>query len=253
MKKILRGKSTIYFISTFLIFFVIWELVVKYNIVNSLFLPSPSEVVLLMVKLRLDLLKDLLITGRHIIISYSIGAISGLVLGVCFGWYQRLDMTIGKIISAIFPIPKITFLPLFIIWFGIGEFTIILTCSLSVFFTLYIYTHSGVKKVDTKYIEVFKNLGGKGTHILDKVILPATLPYITSGLKYAIGRVLTVTIMTEMLISERGLGAVLWRATNLFRPDLTVVIQVIIGILAILLFWFFNKWEKKALPWNENL
>lgn len=249
----LVSKDLIYIFLTFASLFSIWEIIVQLNLVESLFLPKPSLVFSVLIKNFKDFLPDILITLKRISQSYVIGGLLGTLFGLLCGWYKNLERTVGGVLNAIFPIPRVTFLPLFILWFGIGETTVIISGVFAVFFGVYITVFSGTKKIDKGYIEVFKNLKGKQGQIFQKVIFPASLPYITTGLRHALGKVLGSVIVVEMLVAQEGLGSILWRAANLFKPELIVVNQVIIGILAILLFWFFDRAEKNALPWIKEI
>lgn len=247
------NKKFIYSILTFILLLIFWEIVIGLGLVSSFFLPKPSYVLVVIIKNFNNFFLALLITLRHIIISYIIGSFLGILIGLLIGWHEKLERFLGSLLNIIFAVPAITFLPLFIIWFGIGEITIIILASLNIFFIMYINTFSGVKKIDKGYIEVFKNLKGKKSQILQKIIFPASLPYIAAGLRYGIGKVLSVVIITEMLLGTGGLGKLLWDATTLFRPELVIAIQIFAGISAIMLFYLFDKLEKKIFPWMEEI
>lgn len=228
---------------------MLWEVLIKWKVVNPIFFPPPSSIWLTLQKNYLELPQMLIISLEHISLSYIVGSILGIILGLAIGYYSILEKTIGMILNLIFPIPKVTFFPLFILWFGINNQTIIAICIFSVFFTVYMYTFLGTRQINPDYVEVYKNLGGNDKNIMTKLILPSTLPHISAGLRYAIGRAIGTAIVTEMLIGFIGLGGYLWQATNLFRPELIVLIQILIVLIGLILFAIFDKLEMLFFPW----
>ena len=243
-------KRIIYPISAFIIVFVIWELIVRFSIIKSVFLPPPTTVILAIFKNFGYWLISILITLKHIGIGYVIGTVLAILIGLAIGWYKTIDRSIAPLLLIISPIPIVTFLPLFIIWFGLGEFPIILCAIIAAFFPSLFNTSSGVKKVDKSLIEVAKNFGINDRDLLKKVILPGALPHIANGLRLSIQLTFLVTPVAEMIMGDVGLGGFIWKSADLFKTDRVILGQFTLGFIGLLIFKVFDFIEKKyLLPW----
>jgi len=236
-------------IISFIVFLLVWETLVGFRIVNTLFLPPPSTLLRTFIKNWDYLTLNTLITLRHASLGYLIGVSIGVILGIITGWYKSLDASLGSLVNTFYNVPKFTFLPLFIIWLGLSEYPIILVSTLSAFFPTYMNTNSGVKKIDKSFIEAVKNIGANDKDTLLKVVFPGSMPHITSGMRLSIRMALIGSTTSEMLISHSGLGAVIWQSGALLRIDMMLLGPAILGLIGFLLFKAFNCVEKKFLPW----
>jgi len=231
---------------------ILWEAAIRLGFIKSIFLPSPSMVFLAFLKNYEYLISSILITSKNIIIGYFIGITLAIFLGILIGQYKKIDLSISPILLIISPIPIITFLPLFILWFGLGTTPIILCASMGAFFPTLLTTISGVKKINRKYIEVAENLNLKKKTILKKIVLPASFPYITSGLRTSIQTTFILTPVAEMIMGDAGLGGFIWRNADLFRTELVILGQITLGVMGLSLFKIFDLVEKKyLLPWMQ--
>lgn len=216
----------------------------------AIFLPPPSDVLNTLREQRYVLWQEFLVTLRHLTISILLGATVGTILGLISGWY-RWASGLANILQSLYPIPRITWLPMVVLWLGIGEATIVAIGSLSVFFVQFIGTFSGTANVDRRLVEAARNLGGRGLTLMRKVVIPATLPFIVASLRLSLGRAFSTIIVLEMLLGQAGLGGTLWRASRLFRPDLVIALQVVIVVAALVLYGLGNYWERRLFAWRE--
>ena len=243
--KILSNTKEI--IITIIFVFVLWEVLTRFSIINTVFLPPPSEVFLAFPNNANEIFSALIITLKHIGIGYFFGAVFGISLGAISGWYRFLEKSLGNLVNALYPIPRITFLPLFILWFGYGEIPIIVIITLATFFPIFINTLSGVKKTDKRLIEVGKNFSANKIQILKKITFPSALPHITTGLRLGIGRAVTSGIASEMLIGLMGLGGIIYLAGEFFKPEIIILSQIILSIFGLILYKFFDLIEYRYL------
>ena len=113
---------------------------------------------------------NIYITLKHVTVGYFIGIMLAFYFGILIGWYKTLDTALAPLLLIVSAIPIVTFLPLFILWFGLGETPIFVCAIIAAFFPSLLNTISGVKKVDKSYIEVARNFGANDKKILTKVI-----------------------------------------------------------------------------------
>ena len=241
----------------FLALFLILEVASTLKIISPVIFPAPSTILSTFPKIQDILAQSILTTSYHMALCYFLGGVLGIILGVYTAHFAILERTLGKLITSIFPIPRLTYLPLFILWFGLTDIVIIMISTISVFFAVFMNTFAGVKKIPPEYLYVCKNLGGDRGDMLRMVIFPASVPFIIAGLRYGIGKVLSSVIVTEMIIGQSGIGGMFWRATNLFKPEVTVLLEAIIVVAGLLLFSSFDWAERRMFPWmrevNDNV
>src|SRR3989344_4797698 len=216
------NKKIVFPIIAFLIILLSWEILVYFNIVNSLFLPAPLAILKSLLKEINYYLDSILVTFKHIII--------GCFIGVCLA------------------IPIVTFLPLFILWFGLNEIPIYLCSIIAAFFPTFLNTLHGIKKIDKSFIEVAQNFQIKA--VSRRVVFPASLPYISNGLRQSIQLVFLVTPSAEMIMGDVGLGGFIWKSANLFRMELVILGMITLGVIGFLLFKIYEFIEQKyVLKW----
>ena len=241
MKSSGRDKSTLGIIPV-VIFLLLWEIIARKNLFpGNFYFPSFSAVMTEFYYLTVNgvLGKNFISSLSRVLIGFSLGAIAGIVVGILLGWNHLFDKTLSPIISLFYPIPALGWLPLLMLWFGIGEIlpiTIIFICS---FFPILYNTSTGIKTVDKNYIKVAKTLGASQKEILFSVVLPLALPNIFTGLKLESGMAWRVIIAAEMVAIPTGIGALMMRAENLMRIDIIIVCLIILAIMCFLFERFF--------------
>lgn len=230
-----------------IIFLILWELIAKKNLMSgNFFIPPFTEVVTEFYNLTINgiLGKNFIKSLSRVLIGFSCGTSVGLITGILMGWNYLLDRAISPIISLLYPIPALGWLPLLILWLGIGEIlpiTIIFICS---FFPILYNTSTGIKTVDKDYIKVAKTLGASDKEVLFSVVLPLALPNIFTGLKLESGMAWRVIVAAEMVAIPTGIGALMMRAEGLMRIDIIIVCLIILAIMCFLFERFFLFLEK---------
>lgn len=220
-----------------LIFLVLWEMVARINIIPGKFFFPPFSVVLVefyhLVQngvLGFHFLKSLI----RVLIGFCGGSIAGLFMGILVGWNKLFGKALTPIFSLLYPIPALGWLPIFMLWLGIGELLPILLIFISAFFPVLYNISSGIKNVDTHFIDDAKTLGASNLDILISVVIPLALPNIFTGLKLGSGIAWRVIIAAEMVAIPTGIGALMMRAESLMQIDIMIVCLMVLAIMCLL-------------------
>ncbi len=243
----IRSKSFLLTFSGIILFLCIWHLVVVLGFVNPVFLPSPWSVLIAFLGEPGYVITSTLTTICDIAFGYFLGVSFALILGIIFGWFRSIGTFFRSPILLISPIPIVTFIPLFILWFGLGRVPVLLCSSIGAFFPTFLNTISGVRHTDKALIDVAKNFQASNSMILWKVVLPSASPHIVNGLRISMQMAFLITPVAEMIMGDIGLGGLIWRSADLFLTDMVLVGQITLGVMGLLLYTVLDWMEKKYL------
>jgi NitT/TauT family transport system permease protein len=205
---------------------------------GSLIFPTPWQVVLGMVELaqRGLLLRHVAASLFRVTYGYLLAAILAIVLGVLMGRFQGVYVACNSLVQLLRPISPIAWIPLAILWFGVGDWSPIFLIFLSSFFPMVVETTAGVLTIPRQYIWAAENLGISGFKLLRFVIFPGALPQILTGMRIGLGVAWLVVVAAEMIVVNSGLGYLIINSRNAGnRYDLVVAGMVIIGVIGLLL------------------
>lgn len=226
------------------------ELAIRAGLIASRFVPRPTAVAYAFGSNAQYILASSLVTIRNIFVGFFIGSTLGVSAGIVLGWSRNLYLSFSPLLYLFSTIPFITFLPLFIIWFGLGIGPIFATTILAAFFPVLMGAMTAVQRTDPATVEVARNLGANETQILRTVVIPASMPGILSGLRSSLQLSFLVTPVAEMIVGAIGLGGLIWRSADLFMVDLMVAGQITLGVLGLILMFIFRHVEVHYLtPW----
>lgn len=220
-----------------IIFLAIWETVTRLNVIpGHLFLPPFSEVIREFYCLVADgvLVENFLSSLVRVLIGFCAGSMAGIMVGILMGWKEVLNRSFSPIISLLYPIPALGWLPLLMLWIGINEMlpiAIIFICS---FFPVLYNTITGIKEVSKELINTARTLGASERYILIRVVLPLALPNIFTGLQLEAGMAWRVVIAAEMVAIPTGIGALMMRAESLVRVDIIIVCLMVLSFMCLL-------------------
>ena len=227
---------------------IFWYLITGgLHLVEPFVLPSPIDVLNSAINIIESgkLVKNTIDTLFKVFSGLILASVVAIPLGILLGWYQTLEDLASFVISILRPIPPVAWIPFSILWFGIGTIPAVFIIFMGCVFPILVYTLDGVKRTDNVLIESAQTLGANDWHVLKKVILPSTVPYIVSGLKVGVGIALMCTISAEMIGSSSGLGYMILTATNLFDTGTTVVGMLVIGLIGLVLDYIFGLAQKR--------
>ncbi len=230
------------------IFLAIWEIVARLNLIpGQFFFPPFSTVVMEFYYLTANgvLGDNFLASLVRVLIGFCAGSIAGITIGIIMGWRDFVHKALNPIISLLYPIPALGWLPLLMLWLGIGEalpITIIFICS---FFPVLYNTVTGIKNVDEDYIQVARTLGASDIRILITVVMPLALPNIFTGLRLEAGMAWRVIIAAEMVAIPTGIGALMMKAESLIRIDIIIVCLIVLSVMCLTFEKFFAYLETR--------
>lgn len=242
---------------TIILFFAIWQFVVDNGIVDSRTLPSPLKIyeafLMKMTKKAPDgnLLSVNIIASLQISLSGFFSAvIIGVPLGLVMGWYKVLDKILTPIFEIIRPIPPVAWIPIVVVWMGVGFRAKVLIIFFSAFVPCVINSYTGIQMTNKTFINVSKTFGASNFVNFINVGIPSSLPMVMTGIKIALGNSWSTLVAAEMLAASAGLGFMIQMGRQFARADVVVLGMVIIGVLGAILSFIFSSLEKYLLRWK---
>jgi len=229
-----------------------WQLGSSTGFIHPLTLPSPEDIVAALIDLARsgDLWRHLSASLGRLALGWSLGTLAGLAVGLSLGMFS-LARSIGvPFVSALFPIPKIALLPLFIIWFGIGEPSKIATILFGVFFPTVINTYSGVDNVARSLIRMGQGFDMPIRDIVLKIVLPGALPAILSGFRISASIAIVLLVAAEMIGAEWGVGALVLAAGNLMQTDYLIAGVLLLSLIGLTIGIVLGRLENWLLRWR---
>ena len=194
--------------------------------------------------------RNLGVSLLRLAVGWTIGALIGVSVGFAVGLYTVARSPVLAIVSALFPIPKIALVPLFIIWFGIGEGSKIATLAIGVFFPTVISTYTGVDNVQRNLILMGQSFNLSSWSIIRKIVLPGSLPAVLAGFRISISIALVLLIAAEMIGADSGIGAFILAAGNLYRTDNLIAGVVVLSLIGLALSAVLTRIERRVLAWR---
>ena len=248
----------------------LWQTVAVLGWVNPQVLPSPWAVLQKWVAYLLplqpyaegnwfawavsgELIGDAIGSMYRVVVGFVIGAGLALPLGLAMGAKPGVYAWFNPLVQLLRPIPPIAYIPLSILWFGLGNPPAIFLIALGAFFPVLMNTIAGVRQVDGIYLRAARNLGASGRTMFLRVILPAAVPYILSGVRIGIGTAFIVVIVSEMIAVNNGLGFRILEAREYFWSDKIVADMISIGLLGLAIDVAMSKLNNHLLRWHRGL
>ena len=254
-----RGRSTAISIITVLLLLLLWWAVTRWEIVNPLFLPSPSAVWNRAIEVGTvgfggsSLWFHAWMSIYRVFIAFFFSCLTAIPIGMAMGMSRIFRGVFDPPIEFYRPIPPLAYLPLIIIWFGIGETSKILLIYLACFAPMALSTRAGVRSVSTEQIHVAYSLGATRTQVIQHIVLKASLPEILTGMRIGIGFGWTTLVAAEMVAAAAGLGYMILNASEFLVTDVVVMGIVVIGFIALLSDLLMRYLEFKLVPWKGKV
>lgn len=230
----------------------LWQVASMRGWISPVFAPAPSEVARslwtmaetgsLWSNLRASLLR---LAG-----GWTLGTLAGLALGFAIGLTTLFRSTGVPIVAALFPIPKIAMLPLFILWFGIGEGSKVATIAFGVFFPTVVAVYGGVDAVDRTLVRMGRAFGLSSWAILWKIVLPGALPAILSAFRISASIGIILLVAAEMIGAQHGVGALILLAGNLMAVDQLLAGVVLLSAMGLTVNALITVIERRLLAWR---
>lgn len=228
------------------VFLAVWEVVARLDLIpGHLFFPPFSAVM----QESYHLVAGGVLTGHflsslvRVLIGFCAGSIAGLAIGTLMGWKEILNRALSPIISFLYPIPALGWLPLLMLWIGVNEtlpIAVIFICS---FFPICYNTATGIRSVDRSFVQAARTLGASDFRVLTTIVVPLAAPAIFTGLRLEAGMAWRVIIAAEMVAIPTGIGALLMKAESLIRVDIIIVCLMVLSLMCFSFDRLFNYIE----------
>lgn len=237
-----------------LILLGLWEICARAGLVDVRFFPAPSNVIRHLVAMigSGDLWRHLAASLYRLFVGFFVGCVPAIVIGLAIGLYRPVRAALDPLISATYPIPKSSLLPLILLIFGLGESSKIAMVAIGVFYPVVINTAAGVRQIAPIFLDVGHNFGASRFNMFRTVALPGALPLIMTGVKLGAGMGLVLIAIAEMVGAKSGLGYMIWNAWELFDVQTMYVGLFVIAIIGFLLNAGFDLLERVIVPWRKG-
>lgn len=241
----------------------IWEAVARYHLLSSSLFPPLSGVVSVWADWVFALNGKALVysgtwllhveaSAERVLLGFALGSCAGVILGVLTGWSGFCRTLVDPLVQWLRPIPVTAWVPLSIIWFGIGGAPAVGLVFIGAFFPTYVNSMYGVMQVEDKLVRAAHMLGARERQMLFRVVLPAALPTIATGMRVGLGFSWMCVIVSEMLAVKSGLGYVLWDSYYFSNLDMVVAAMASIGLLGFVSDKVFRMLVRPHLRWADQ-
>jgi taurine transport system permease protein len=236
------------------VFLGLWAAATGLGWIDRIFLPPPGEVLAEARKILASgqLLTDILMSSKRVFLGFAWATLVAVPLGIVMGVWWPAKALMDPFVSLLRPLPSITWIPLTMLWLGIGEAQKTAIVFMGSWIYILLYTVESTKRVDPLLIRAARNLGASDLAIMREVILPGALPGILTGLKVTLAISWSCVLSAEMIAAQNGLGALIWQAKDWGNLALVLVGMVCISITVLVADWLMNRIERMLLPWERH-
>ena len=241
-----------------MLLFAGWMFIVTFTSVKNTF-PTPSTVFQMLISSLYSPIGTHTIWGHilwslyRVAVGFTLAAISGIIIGILMGTSKIAEAVIKPLFEFLRPIPPIAWIPLAILWFGIGETSKYFIIWLGAFINVTLNAWEGARRVDPTLIGAARMLGANKMQVFFKIILPSAMPQIFSGLQTAMSSCWMAVLVAEMVRSTEGVGWIIIRGTDTGNTAQIIVGMITIGIIGFLLANIMGKIERKVCSWNATM
>lgn len=255
----IRYRDVLLSVSAILLFFIIWECLVLFNVIDSRKLCDVLDIFKLFIIKLSDpnpdgavLLVNIWSSLEIALCGFLLAIVIGIPLGWLMGWYRGFDAFMRPIFEIIRPIPPVSWIPLTIVWMGIGLQSKAFIVFFSAFVPCLINAYTGIRQTKEVLINVGKTFGASNFTCFWKVGIPSSMTMTFAGIKVAIGNAWATLVAAEMLAASSGLGFMILMGRNYGRVDLIILGIVVIGILGVIISYLIGACENLVLGWKKQ-
>ena len=254
-----EGSSLYISLTTIGIMAVLWYIATNYGWIKPLFLPSPQATYQQFYEYLTGIANDkplwehFAASMLRVFSAFALGCVTAIPIGIAMGMSRVWKGIFDPPIELLRPLPPLAYLPLIIIWFGIGEVPKVLLIFLSCFAPLAMAARSGMRSASQEQMNAAYSMGASYGQVIRHVVLPAAMPEILVGMRVSIGFGWSTLVAAEMVAANVGLGQMVLNASNFLRTDIVVMGIIVIGSVAYL-FDLLMRWvEDKVVPWRGKV
>ncbi|KII11412.1 ABC transporter permease [Phaeobacter sp. S60] len=237
----------------FVLLLVLAELGTRQGWISNLTLPRPSDVLATLGELYASglLWTHVSVSLSRLVVGAALGASVGIGVGLMIGLFSYVRAGLVPLVAALFPIPKIALLPLFVIWFGIDEGSKYALIAFGTFTPTVVATYGAVDNVDRSLIRMGQSFNLSWLSIVRKIVLPGAMPGILSGLRISLAIAIILLVAAEMLGAEHGIGAYILEAGSLYDLERLFAGVAILSVLGVVVSSLIGLIERRLLRWRS--
>lgn len=238
--------SVIYPIFTIVFIVLLWELVIYYNGWSEKVFPGPIIVFNAFTELAVDgtLFNHSVASLYRVTVGFYLAALFGIPIGILLGLHSVTNSIINPLVQFLRPISPLAWIPLAMLWFGIGDNPAIFLIFLSSFFSLIVASAIAVRSINPIYFQVAANFNFNRVELITKIIIPAIIPSVVTALRLTIAVAWLVVVAAEMIAVQSGLGYLILDSRNALRMDYVMVGMIVIGFIGLFLDLIMLKLSK---------
>jgi sulfonate transport system permease protein len=252
------GKGALRLVSPAIVL-IIWQLISEFGLVSTQKLPPPTQVWSTAVSLVTTnssaygtLQGAMLVSLERVAAGFTFGAIAGVLLALVAGLSNVGENAVDPLMQMLRTLPLFGLIPVFIVWFGIGEAPKILLIAIGAAIPLYLNTFAGIRSVDAKLAELGQVLKLRRRELITQIVLPGALPQILVGLRQSLGVAWLALVVAEQVNANAGLGFMISQATQFLRNDVIIVALLVYCGLGLLTDALVRLLERRALRWRKS-
>lgn len=233
---------------------LLWALFSYTGWVDAIFLPTPTSVLGAGWELfsEANLSKDVLVSCSRVLGGFALAALVGVPMGIAMGTFYSMENVFAPIVGTIRYMPVIAFVPLIIIWVGLGEASKVLIIFLGVVFYNAIMVADAVKFIPSEMINVAYTMGANRKDVLTRVIIPAALPSVLDTLRVNISGAWNYLVIAELVAAQSGLGFTIVQAQRFLQTEKVLFCIVLIGLIGLMIDYGIRGLSRKLMPWADS-
>lgn len=252
------GRDFLLGLASVTVILTVWQTVSALGLISKIFLPAPSDILFQAQALfyeadgRYPLIEHAVTSTRRVLVGFTLASLAAVPLGVIIGTSRLAKAISDPVISIIRPLPSLSWIPLSILWFGIGEQQKYMIVFMGTFASALLYVMESTRRVDPLLMKAARNLGASEGAVMREVVLPGALPGIISGLKVCLALSWTTVLSAEMVAASRGLGALIWFGKDWNNMAIVMVGMLCISVTVLFIDTLFRSVEDRLLPWERH-
>lgn len=247
-------EQQIYVIASIVLFLGLWEVASRLEWIRPLFFSSPSAVVAAAAREMsgADFWYDVQISLLEFSLGFSLAIALSIPLGLMVGWFRRLGHFFDPWIRFFYATPRITYIPLLVLWFGLGLESKVALVFAGPFITILVGTLEGVRTTPTTYQDVAHSFGARQVQFFKSVLLPSTVPFILAATRLAVGIGIVAIVLGEMYASQAGIGHMLMQAGNNLQADRVLFAVLLLTVFGVGLSKVLLMIEARVAEWKPQ-
>ena len=223
---------------------------------KPIFVSSPSAIVRAFYQVFFvtgEIWKDLRVSGLEYVLGFVLAIAVGIPLGLAAGWYRRFSFAVEPFLSALNATPQVAFLPLIIMWAGIGLWSKVVIIFLLAVLPIAVNALAGARTIDARLLRVARSFGSSESRMFATIILPSSVPFLLTGLRLGIGRAMIGIVVGELYAATAGIGFMIHMAGASFQTDKVFVGVIIIAVAGLALIEAIRRVERRVEGWRPRV